>query len=184
MDMRFAKTSVAGRVPGALYAALLAVLVSTISSEAETSPPEPDLALGTAHLKLIIPRDDWQIYETRRRPDNTAVYYALSSVKRDMAFSFFLDDATSCRTAPACRELALANPAFRDARNVVLAERGRFSVAEFTLDAPVNPPAKQVHLLAEAFVRGVGVDIHLSKTGAATPDAAPLDEFLNAVRFE
>jgi hypothetical protein len=142
------------------------------------------LTLGTAKLKLVIPSEDWEVIEERRRPDNSSVYYALASRKRDLVFSFFIDGATRCRSAEACRDLALANPAFIEGRNLVLSERGRFSVAAFNLHLSNNQPVKQTHLLAESFVGGIGVDIHVSRSGAVLPDTAPLYEFLDTISLE
>jgi hypothetical protein len=163
---------------------LLLLLSCATSTSIESAISEKYLVLGTARLKLVIPGEDWKVLGVRRRPDDSAVYYALASEKRDLVFSFFLDDAAACGTAAACRTLVMSNPAFKDARNLVLSERGRFSVAAFNLDAAMNQPVTQTHLVAEAVTGAILVDIHLSRTGSATPDAAPLYEFLKVVAIE
>ncbi len=167
-----------------LPVALLLLVAGAPPAGGDSADRGPALALGTAKLRLVIPSEDWAVYETRRRVDGSGVYHALSSAKRNMVFSFFLDSAAACRNAAACRDAALANPAFKDAKDLALSERGQFSVAQFSLDAPMHQPVKQTHVLAETIIGGIAVDIHLSRTAAVAPDAAALYEFLDVVSFE
>jgi hypothetical protein len=162
----------------------LLLVAAAHAAEVNNPPADGELALGIADLKLVIPAEDWEIGQSRHGTGDAGAYYLLTSAKRDLVFSFFMEKIIPCKTAAACRDLALTNPAYRTARNVLLTEYGRFSVAQFELEVSANPRIRQTHLLAEIFVNGVEVDIHLSRTGSAALDAGALFEFLNEITFK
>ena len=157
---------------------------SVVLADADAPGAGDQLALGTAALKLILPSEDWEIAQSRHRPDDSGVYYLLTSGRRGLVFSFFVEKTIACRTAGQCREHAMRNPAFQTARKIVLSEVGRYSIATFELEISENPPLRQTHLLAETFVNGVEVDIHITRTGTAAADPAALREFLNVLTFQ
>jgi hypothetical protein len=174
------------RVSNRGAAVLLSVVLSAGVALAAVNPADggEELALGITGLKVIIPSEDWQIAQSRRRPDDNGAYYLLVSGRRGLVFSFFLEQNIACKTAPQCRDLAMSNPAFRTAKNLVLSDVGRYSIATFDLDIAETPPIRQSHLLAETFVNGVAVDIHISRTGTGSTDPAAFYEFLNTLTFQ
>src|SRR5262249_33952109 len=93
--------------PVALLLALL--LASSATADIADTKNERALYLSSADFKLVIPRDDWLITREQTRADGKSVYYALSSLKRDMTLWFFLDQTPVCQNAAACLELALKN---------------------------------------------------------------------------
>jgi hypothetical protein len=165
---------------------LIGAMLSASTAFADANAPTggEELALGIADLKVIMPSEDWEIAQSRRRPDDSGAYYLLTSGRRGLVFSFFLEKSMPCKTAAQCRDLALGNPAFRSAKQTRLSEVGRYSIATFELEIAENPPLRQTHLVAETFVNGIEIDIHLSRTGAAWSDPAALHEFLNALTFQ
>jgi hypothetical protein len=173
-----------GYVRGAIV--LLSAMLSANPAFADANTPTggEELALGIAGLKVVLPSEDWEIAQSRRRPDDNGVYYLLTSGRRGLVFSFFLEKNMPCKTAAQCRDQAMGNPAFRSAKHITLSEVGRYSVATFELEIAEKPPIRQTHLLAETFVNGIEVDIHISRTGIASSNPAILFEFLNALTFQ
>jgi len=173
-----------GYVRGAIVLLSAMLSASAVFADANTEAGGEDLALGIAGLKVILPSEDWEIAQSRRRPDDNGVYYLLTSGRRGLVFSFFLERNMPCKTAAQCRDLAMGNPAFRSAKQITLSGVGRYSIATFELEIAEKPPIRQTHLLAETFVNGIEVDIHLSRTGTASSDPAGLYEFLNVLTFQ
>jgi hypothetical protein len=167
-------------------AALLGAMLSASVAFADANAPGAgeELALGIGGLKVIMPSEDWEIAQSRHRPDDSGAYYLLTSGRRGLVFSFFLEKSIACKTAAQCRGLAMGNPAFSGAKTIALSEVGRYSIATFELEIAENPPLRQTHLLAETFVNGIEIDIHLSRTGTTASDPAALYEFLNALTFQ
>jgi hypothetical protein len=159
-----------------------ASLVASAAAGADV-PDQRELALGMPDFKVIVPAGDWKANETKRRPDGSGAYYSMSSKQRDLVLSFFIEKSMPCKTAAACRDLALKNPAYKEAKDVKLSDQGRYGVAQFGLDRPMGFPVMQSHLLASAFVNGYEIDIHMSRTGDTRPDAAPFYDLLSALSY-
>ena len=162
--------------------ALLSVwFVPPARADITDSNTERRISIPEASASVVIPKEDWLIGREQRRPDNNAVYYMLTSESRQMIFSIYVDKTSACSSGDSCLSEALKNPSYREARELRRTDEGPFKVAFFYLDQPSGAPLKQTHLLAAAYVNGIWIDIHLSKSGKERPDVAPLAEFLKKV---
>ena len=159
------------------------LLLGALSARADVTDTltQRQLSLPGSTWRLVLPKEDWVITKEQRRPGDTAVYYALASQKRELAFSVYIDRTTACNSSAGCLNAAMNNPSYKDARELKKTEVGQFSVASFFLDEPQGYPVKQAHLLAEAYLDGCWFDIHISKTAKDRPDAATLFELLKSV---
>jgi hypothetical protein len=172
-------------LPLRLFIVSVTVLAAmSVRADVTDTAAERQFFLASATVKLTLPRGDWIITREQRRPDETAVYYALESQTRGLIFSVYIDKSASCKTATACRELALANPAFRDAKELKTLEVGMFSVSQFYLDQPQNLKISQANVLASAYVDGYWFNIHISKGDTTRPDEAPLIDLLKEVSIK
>src|SRR5262245_26131492 len=143
-------------------AALLLAFVLAVPAVADVADTKDERALylsGTG-FKLVIPRDDWLITREQTRADGKSVYYALSSVKRDMTLWFFLDQTPVCQNAAACLELALKNKIYDGANDMKFADQPPFKIAHFLLPGTEGARSQQ-HLIAAAYVDGCWIDVHL-----------------------
>src|ERR1700739_3850669 len=103
-------------LPLRLFIVSVTVLAAmSVRADVTDTAAERQFFLPSATVKLTLPRGDWIITREQRRPDETAVYYALEIQTRGLILSVYIDKSASCKTATACRGLALANRAFRDA---------------------------------------------------------------------
>ena len=159
------------------------LLFGPLSARADVTdtPTQRQLSLPGGTWRLVLPKEDWVITKEQRRPGDTAVYYALASQKRELAFSAYIDRTSACNSSTGCLNAAMKNPSYRDAREFKKTEVGQFSVASFFLDEPQGYPVKQAHLLAEAYLDGCWFDIHISKTAKDRPALATLFELLKSV---
>src|SRR5262249_50690251 len=126
--------------------------------------------------------EDWVISREQRRPDDTAVYYMLTSERLQIIFSAYIDRSMVCQSADACLHKALENPSYKDAKDQSLFETGPFKAVQFYLDNPKGAPVKQANVLAAAYVDGHWFDVHLSKAGAERPDMKSLRELLQSLQ--
>jgi hypothetical protein len=171
------------------FAPLFAVLLFTTTvgraqAEATDTPAERQLSLPYATTKLVLPSGDWVITQERRKPDATGVYYSLESAQRKLIFSVFIEKTAICNAAGACRELAMKNPSYKDAKDLKIFDLGNFSASQFYLDKPQGLPIVQAHLLASAYVDGQWFDVHISKVGSELPDQSSLVELLKAISIK
>jgi hypothetical protein len=143
-------------LPAILFA--LIVSVPAVADVVDTKT-ERQLFLPGSNFKVVIPREDWLILREQTRSDVRSVYYALSSVKRDMALWVFIDQTPVCQSAKACLELAMKNKAYDGAKDMKFSEVEGFSLVQFTLEPKEGP--KQRHLVAATYVDGAWVDLHL-----------------------
>jgi hypothetical protein len=137
------------------------------------SKTERALFLPGSNFKVVIPREDWLILREQTRSDVRSVYYALSSVKRDMALWVFIDQTPVCQSAKACLELAMKNKAYDGAKDMTFSELEGFSVVQFTLE-PAKEGPKQRHLVAATYVDGAWVDLHLFQAVKSGEDPGAL----------
>lgn len=152
-----------------------------VRADVTDTPTQRQLSLPGASWKLALPKEDWIITKEQRRQGDSAVYYALASEKRQLIFSVYIDRTTICTSGSGCLDAAMKNPSYKDAKELKKTEVGQYSVASFFLDEPQGHPVKQAHILAEAYLDGYWIDIHISKTAKDRPDQAALLELLNAM---
>jgi hypothetical protein len=141
-----------------------------------------ELRLGIPSTKpvIAIPPEDWKVEEQKRNATG-GIYYQLTSVRRRLVFSVFIEKQFDCKTADACLAAALANPQFRNAKDVQKSDQGPFKVARFFLDQPGGMPLAQADVLASAIADGLRFDVHLSRTEQQRPEMATLTDFLKLI---
>jgi hypothetical protein len=157
------------------------LLTAAARAEITDTGSERQLSLPSATARLILPRRDWVITKEQRRSDDKAVYYSLESAQRKIIFSVFIERTTVCNSAFTCRELAMKNQSYRDAKDMKTFDLGIFSVSQFYLDQPQGLSVIQANVLASAYVDGYWFDIHISKVGTERPDQGSLIELLKEV---
>ena len=166
--------------PTAVILALF--LAAPASADVADTKDERTLYLAGGSCKLVIPRDDWLITREQTRADGRSVYYALSSVKRDMTLWFFIDQTPVCQSATACLELALKNKVYDGAKEMKFAEETPFKVAHFLLPGSQGATSQQ-HLIASTYVDGCWIDVHLNQPARET-GSADLLAFLKLIRVK
>ncbi len=169
----------------ARWIALVLLAVSLrAGGEVADGSGERRFSIPAARLGVAIPSEDWVIGREQRRPGDTAAYYMLSSERRRVVFSVFIDRTNVCNSADACLDAALKNASYKEARDLQRGQSGAFATATFYLDNPMGAPIKQAHVLASAYLDGVWYDIHISKAERERPDLAPLLETLKSVALK
>jgi hypothetical protein len=167
----------------ALAAAVAIILVSGLrdaGADINDGPKDRRISI-TGSKEIVLPKDDWIIGGERRRPDGNGVYYMLSSERRQLSFSVFVERTTVCESPQSCLALALKNPQYKDAIEMRQNDEGAFRAATFYLDQPSGAPIQQAHVLASAYVDGVWFDVHISRGAKERPDMGTLLEFLRQV---
>ena len=141
-----------------------------------------ELRLGIPSVKPVIsiPAEDWKVDEQKRGPEG-GVYYLLTSVKRRLVYSVYIEKKFDCPSAEKCLESSLGNQQFRAAKDLQRSTQGPFKFARFYLDQPGGMPLAQANVLASTIVDGLWFDVRLSKTEAQRPDMAALTEFLKLI---
>jgi hypothetical protein len=165
-------------------ALVLSVIGCIALADVTDSPSERRLSLSGSQIGIAIPREDWVFSREQRRPGDTAVYYMLTSARRQMIFSIFVDRTDVCQNADVCLDAALKNTQYKDAKDLQKSQEGPFRVATFYLDQPLGAPIKQAHVLASAYVDGQWFDVHISKSDKERPDLGSLMEFLRVVALK
>lgn len=164
--------------------ALLSLLVFAAlpaCADIRDTASERALSLPAGTPALVVPRGDWVISREQRRPQDSAVYYMLTSDGTKMGLSAFIDKTTTCTSADACLQEILRNPAYKESQDQKFTQAGPFKVTTFYLDQPMGTKIFQAHVLAEAYVDGHWFDVHISKAGSERPDMAPLLELLKSL---
>lgn len=162
--------------------AIAIILFSTAAlADVNDTPTERRFSISGGVRGIAMPREDWVQSKEQRRPGDTAVYYMLSSERRQLFFSVYIDKTNACKSADSCLENALMNPQYKEAKELRKTDGGQFKVAQFYVDSPQGAPLKQAHLLVSAYVDGQWFDVHISKAGKERPDMAALLEFLQMV---
>lgn len=164
-----------------LAAGILALAPGLAAADVNDSASGRRLSIPSSPVGVTLPREDWALEREQRRQGDTAVYYMLASPSKQLVFSVYIDKTEACKSAEACLEAALKNASYKEAQNLERDAREPMKFAKFYLDNPRGAPVKQAHILASAYVDGVWIDIHISKTGRERPDLAPLLELLNAI---
>jgi hypothetical protein len=141
-----------------------------------------ELRLGIPSTKPVIsiPPEDWKVDEQKRNATG-GVYYLLTSVKRRLVFSVFIEKKFECKTADECLASALKNPMARNAKDVQKGAEGPFKIAHYFLDQPGGMPVAQANVLASTMADGLWFDVHLSMTEPRRPDMALLLDFLKLI---
>jgi len=139
------------------------------------------LSLANGSKAMVMPKDDWTIAQEKRRPDGEGVYYMMTSDRRQISLSVFVERSAKCNSSASCLALALENPQYREALGMRRSDEGPFRVAQFHLDRPRGMPVQQANVLASAYVEGTWFDVHISKAGADRPDMAVLMQVLREV---
>src|SRR5262245_9443604 len=109
-----------------LVVLLLATTSGPASADVTDTATERQFSLPSATTRLALPLGDWVIAQERRRPDANAVYYLLESAQGKLTFSVFIERTAICNTAAACRELAMKNPTYKDAKDLKTFALGNF----------------------------------------------------------
>jgi hypothetical protein len=139
------------------------------------------LSLANASKAMVLPKDDWTIVQEKRKPDGEGVYYMLTSDRRQISFSVFVERSAKCNSSASCLALALENPQYKEALGMRRSDEGPFRVAQFYLDKPRGAPIQQANILGSSYVGGIWFDVHISKAGTDRPDMAALIEVLREV---
>ncbi len=166
-----------------LYACFLVIFFVATRCWADVNDTSTERRLSSLSgpISLIIPREDWVITKEQRRSDDKVIYYMMTSEKRQLAFSVYIDKGAPCQSADACLDSVVKGAPYKDAQELERSTEGPFKVAQFYLDNPQGYPVKQAHILASAYIDGQWFDIHLSKTAKERPDRTALMEFLRTV---
>lgn len=157
--------------PSMVFASLSALFFAAGLAVADIrdTVTERQISLTENAPALVIPRSDWILGMERVRQDKLVVYYLLSSEGAQVTFSVYVNGAGACKVASDCLEMALANPSYKEAKEIERTEVGPFKALHFYLDKPGGAPIQQTHLLASAVLKGHWFDIHLSATGKERP---------------
>jgi len=158
-------------------------LWSTVAAHADVTdtPTVRQFSVPGTQWKVAIPKDNWVIAKEQRRPGDTTVYYVLENEKQGQYFSVFIDKTNNCQNGPTCLTAALKNPAYKNAKDARQFEVGPFTVTQFFIDEFSGYQVKQTNLLAEAYLDGYWIDIHISAVGKERPAPEPLIELLKSV---
>jgi hypothetical protein len=168
-----------------LFAALLLGAIGMCGARADVVDASGERRLSIpSGGAVVLPKEDWVIDREQRRPGDTAVYYMMSSERRKMFFSVYIDRTSACQNSMTCLQAALKNPQYSSAQDLKTQPLGGFEVAQFHLDRPKGLPVVQTNVLASAYADGVWFDIHLSMTASEMPDPAVLIEFLKSIQIK
>jgi hypothetical protein len=157
---------------------LLAIPLCAVAEIVDTTNGKQLFLKGPSPV-LTIPTEDWTLEQKQERPGSTAVYYLFRSPSREMMFSIYIDRTDSCRDAAACLQAAMTNPSYKSAQDAKRFESGSFQAIQFFLDRPANMPVQQANIMASAYIEGVWLDMHISRSADMRPDMAPLRAFLD-----
>jgi hypothetical protein len=170
----------------ALALASAALLAGPATADVREAGPRLQFFSPHASWAVTIPKDDWDVVQQKSRRDGTGFYYLVSSRRRSLQFSIYLDQTAACTSGEACRRLFWRNPEpmFRDAQDVREYERNGFHVIQFHLDGVAGIPIMQTNLSAHAYRDGYWIDIRITKVGEQAPDPAPMIEFLDSISVQ
>jgi hypothetical protein len=164
--------------------AALILACSTATADVNDTANERRLSIPASSRTIVLPREDWTIVKEMRKAGDTGFYYMLTSQRRQMFFSVYIDRTDNCRSAQACLDTAMANASYKNDRDVRRSDVNQFKVAQFALDSASGPSMKQANVSASAYIDGLWFDVHISKVGAETPELAPLLDFLQTVSIK
>jgi len=164
--------------------AALILACCAATADVNDTPTGRRLSTPTSSRAIALPREDWTLVKEMRKAGDTGFYYMLTSHRRQMFFSVYIDRTDKCRSAEACLDIAVANASYKNARDLRKSDVNQFKVAQFVLDSSSGPPIKQANLSASAYIDGLWFDMHISMVGAETPELAPMLDFLQAVSIK
>lgn len=129
---------------------------------------------------LAFPSQGYTLHATRQRADGRGVYYMFVHARTGLNASVFLEPATACQTALACRDYYWEHrdASMSTAQGVARFERNGFALLEFLIPELAGQPIQQYHVSGHLVRDGYWIDLHLSKVLYSPPDR---QHFLNFV---
>jgi len=149
-------------------------------------PDRLDFSAPSAPWRLTIPAGDFEISQTQESPDGRQSYFMFASDKTGLVGSIYVEPATQCADAKACRDMVRTSNLTRvtGPENVSSAEISGVSVFEYFLPSFQGHPVRQQNLYAEFVQDGYWADVHLSKTQYVPADHKLFEDFLRGVVIE
>jgi hypothetical protein len=143
-----------------------------------------NLATPNAPCELTLPDDNWSFMSKNERPDGTAAYYHYALEGSAINFSVYIDQSNECKAGDECLELALKNPHYKNAQNIIKYKKAGYSVAELVLDfsKTLGREAHQLNIIAEKYENGCWYDVHLSQVAAHSPAPFELISILEQLK--
>ena len=167
-----------------LALALACILLSGRgAADVRDSAQERALSLAEGTPAIVLPREDWVLGGERVRADRAVVYYLLSSEKRAVTLSVYINSVPSSQDAASLLTSSLSNPTYKSAKDTTRVDVGQFRAAHFHIEHAAPRPMVQTHVQASAMVGGHWFDVHISKAGQEKPDPAPLLELLGSIKL-
>jgi hypothetical protein len=170
-----------------IVADALAMMRSARHVEARAQVTD-DIRVAAPHGKweLRFPRQGWNLLERKTRADGNAAYVHFAESQANLNVSFFIEPATRCRTATACREMFWADPGpgYQGAQGLERLEINGFAIMKCTVPMTVGGlRLDQLNYSAHTVRESYWVDLHLSKIPAEGRDAEGFSRFVESVQF-
>jgi hypothetical protein len=180
------------RARGFASLVVLACLIPVIPASADLSEADGLLGISAREVAWVVrfPAQGYTLSVQRDRQNGKGHYYMFTNAKTGLNVSFYIEPATGCATAQACRESYWLNRSrvLADAQLIGRFERNGFALPEFITVLRVPEMAGRTleqHHFSGHFVRdGYWVDMHLSMMPYTPKDRQAFLDFLDAIRIE
>lgn len=171
-----------------MLATLIAILLLAPAVFAVAAQEEKRLTFTVpgAPWSLTLPAKDFEIAESKLKPDGSAGYFFLTSEESHLNVSFYIEPVSECKDSKACRDMVwkAGNPGWEKPQNFVSSEFGSISYFEILIPKFRGQPIQQQNMYAEFVVDGYWVDLHISKVLYKPADHELFEQLVKAVKFE
>ncbi len=132
---------------------------------------------------LTFPSQGYTLHFTQQRADGRGVYYMFVNASTGLNASVYLEPATACQTAPACREYYWEHrdSSMSTAQGVTRFERNGFALLEFLIPEMAGQPIQQYHFSGHQVRDGYWIDLHLSKVRYTPQDRQHFLDFVDGL---
>ena len=170
----------------ALFIVCLLILPTIVIADIDSGDEIIAIYASPLNWKLKLPASDWKVVQEKQKKGGSGFYYFLTSEKRSLNFSVFLDKTDKCSSPTECRELFWKNPGpkYKNPMGVIKKTVNEFSVIQFYIDKPMGLPVVQSNISAHSYRDGFWIDIHISKVDKQYPDHHSMNDVLESVKLD
>ncbi len=132
---------------------------------------------------LSFPSEGYTVHVSRQRADGQGVYYMFVHASNGLNASVYLEPATVCQTALACRDYYWEHrdSSMSTAQGVTRFERNGFALLEFLIPEMAGQPIRQYHFSGHLVRDGYWIDLHLSKLLYTSKDRQLFLDFVDGL---
>ncbi len=160
--------------------------VLAIKTAGRRFPDRLDFSIAGAPWDVTVPAGDFVVRQRELTDGGRALHVLFDSPSTKLTVSLFLEPATRCQSAEACRDM-LKRDNLQDVEhptNVQTTTIGDTPVLEYLVPVYKGQPIRQLNVFAEFVVDNYWVDLHASKILYVPEDRRLFDTFVRSVRFE